>query len=241
VIYNLGQTVRIGPSATTTGLELRDATGALVNATTNALTVVTPNNTVRTPVAVNPSTGIYYADTTGDQSGIWTWRWAFTVGTSTSVADGTFNVEPAPVERAAFATASDFQARIGRTLTAPEVVHVNALLVLASHAIAAACDKTEAWIANLVAVPLALRVTCIEAAVRAFVNPDGARARQEQLGQYGSSLTWAAATPAGVGLTDPEVLLVRRAVFGLVLAPASSRVGSILDTPIVCVIAPIAS
>jgi len=34
------------------------------------------------------------------------------------------------------------------------------------------------------------------------------------------------------------VLLVRRAVFGLALAPASSRVGSILDTPIVCVIAP---
>lgn len=104
--YPEGQTVRIGPGPdNAAGLELRDAAGVLVNATTNTLKVLRPDGVQATvsPV-VNPSTGIYYADYLPPEEGVHTWEWVFTVGAAQAVKVGEFTVAASPLEAAASAT-----------------------------------------------------------------------------------------------------------------------------------------
>lgn len=104
--YPEGQTVRIGPGPdNAAGLELRDATGVLVNASASTLKVLLPDGTQQTvtPV-VNPSTGIYYADYLPAGEGVHTWEWVFTVGTAQAVKVGEFTVAASPMEAPASAT-----------------------------------------------------------------------------------------------------------------------------------------
>jgi hypothetical protein len=73
-------------------------------------------------------------------------------------------------------------------------------------------------------------VTCIEAAVRVFSNPAGARSATETIGAYSHSQSWADAT-AGMQLTEREERACRRAVYGS--ATAAPRVGAIIDETVI--------
>jgi hypothetical protein len=88
VAYDLGDTV-------TLDLTVKDSAQALVNASTNVLTITLPDNTTTTPTASNPSTGYYLATYVPTQSGLHKWRW-ITTGPATGET-GAFNVlDPLP-------------------------------------------------------------------------------------------------------------------------------------------------
>lgn len=128
----------------------------------------------------------------------------------------------------AFATTSDLETRLGRTFTEAQDAQASMLLDLATSAIAGACDKDDDWAATVTDIPPAVRVVCIEAAVRAMVNPDGVRSRSETLGTYTLAESYTTqASGAGLELTDREERAVRRAVFGT--SSATVRPDSLID------------
>jgi hypothetical protein len=88
VAYDFGDTVVLG-------IEVRDAAGALTNATTNVLTVTRPDGTTTVPSTANPGTGQYTATYVPTQSGHHQWAWP-TTGPATSEI-GAFDVlDPLP-------------------------------------------------------------------------------------------------------------------------------------------------
>lgn len=178
---------------------------------TNGATILA----ARTSGITEPRPGTYRVALTVATAGTYAVRWV----TPSAAADEELLVTDLPVSLggATFATVADLAQRLGRTFTAQEEAQAEMLLGLASSAIAAACDKPDQWIAELVPVPPAVRVVCIEAAVRVMVNPEGVRSRQEMLGAYQHSESFHAyfdPAAAGVHLTDAEILRVRRAVYG---------------------------
>lgn len=128
---------------------------------------------------------------------------------------------------AVFATAAEVAARLGRELTEAETAHVEMLLSLAASAIAAACDKDDAWAASLAEdVPNALRITSIEMVVRVLQNPGGVRSRSKTLGQFSTAESFADKS-AELALTDAEERRVRRAVFGT--GSGSAKAQTLID------------
>lgn len=127
-----------------------------------------------------------------------------------------------------FATVEDVATRLARDLTAEEGAKAELLLEFAQGAIAASCDKTDAWAAALTPVPSILRLLTVELVVRSMRNPGGLRSQSETLGQYQSSESYAdAGNGGGLLLTATEELLVRRVVFGS--NSTSVRVESVAD------------
>jgi hypothetical protein len=88
VAYDFGDTVVLG-------IEVRDAAGALTNATTNVLTITRPDGTTTVPSTANPGTGQYTATYVPTQSGHHAWAWP-TTSPATSET-GAFDVlDPLP-------------------------------------------------------------------------------------------------------------------------------------------------
>jgi hypothetical protein len=86
--YDFGDTVVLG-------IEVRDAAGALTNATTNVLTITRPDGTTTVPSTANPGTGQYTATYVPTQSGHHAWAWP-TTSPATSET-GAFDVlDPLP-------------------------------------------------------------------------------------------------------------------------------------------------
>lgn len=221
--YAQGQTVQLGPQI------VRDSTGLPIAADTQVITVVDPAGvpTVLTSTGDGGEDG-YTAQMTVELAGVWSYEWVFTIDADTAVHAGEFLVNASPtLPRTAFASAAEVAARLGRTFTDAENDQVDMLLQLASLAVAGACDKDDAWVATVAPVPPIVRVITIECVVRAFVNPDGARTRQEQLGQYGTTVTYAAAAPSGISLSPVEERAVRSAVFNG--STGSARLSGVLE------------
>ena len=127
-----------------------------------------------------------------------------------------------------FATAEDVATRLGRVLTATETATAEMLIEAATAVIAEAASKDDAWATALTPVPNMLKFLAVEVVVRAMANPEALSRFQEQLGAYSSTKAFATATAGGgLMLTDVEVNLVRRTVYGTL--SGSVRVESLAD------------
>lgn len=122
---------------------------------------------------------------------------------------------------ATFATIDDLAHRLGLTsaadFTAAQSAQGLMFLVLASGLIIQAADKDAAWANALTTIPVLLRAVCLEVCARVMSNPTGARSESETLGAYQHASSYADGSH-GMWLTDREVLLVRRVVFGTLSA-----------------------
>lgn len=148
--------------------------------------------------------------------------------------DGTEDAEVADIVIslagiATFATVADLAQRLGRDasdFSAVETGQAEMLLELATELILAEIDRDPGWADGLAEVPRALRIVCLEIAVRGMANPTGARSVQKQLGSYQHSQSFSDAR-VGLVITDAEVLLARRAVNGTL--SGSAKVESVVD------------
>lgn len=217
-IYNLGQTVRIGPSdANIHGIEVRDAAGTLTIADSDQLIVTAPYGTPAEPATFAYDDGIYYADTEASAPGVWAWRWTFQIGAETVVAAGYYVVTASPTaveQRPMFASVADLEMRLGRTLSATEVDQAIWILPSITTLIADALGRDDEWAQNYIPVPDGLRVLCAEAGARALTQLPGVGSTQEQLGSYLYSTNYRATDAQGVMLTHEEGRRARRIVYG---------------------------
>lgn len=85
-MYDLGSIAPLG-------LEIRDSTGALANASSVTVTVTLPDGSTNAPSVTNPSTGTYQANYTTTQAGHHTARWVAT-GTNAVTHTIAFDVWP---------------------------------------------------------------------------------------------------------------------------------------------------
>jgi hypothetical protein len=108
----------------------------------------------------------------------------------------------------AFASTEDVADWLGRDLTAAETPSVELLLDLATAMIADAAGENDAWAEALDPVPDVLRGLTLVQVARVMANPNGLRNIAENLGQFNYS---AAFRPEGLGLTDLERAVARRA------------------------------
>ena len=89
--YHKGQSVKLSVAFT-------DANGAAANPTTVTCRVEKPDGTetaytsASTPAVTNPATGSFQLIITADQSGMWTYRWEGTTGTTTPRDEDQFHV-----------------------------------------------------------------------------------------------------------------------------------------------------
>jgi hypothetical protein len=104
----------------------------------------------------------------------------------------------------------------GRELSATEAATAEMLIEAATGEIAAAADKTDAWADDLTPVPRIIKFICIEAVHRVMSNPKSLRSQSETLGAFQHSESYQADSAAGsaIHLTEREVLMVRREVYG---------------------------
>lgn len=72
-------------------INVRDANGALANATSVTLTITLPDGTTASPSVTNPSTGVYQADYTPGMVGRFVWKMTAS-GTNAGVFTDTFTV-----------------------------------------------------------------------------------------------------------------------------------------------------
>lgn len=127
-----------------------------------------------------------------------------------------------------FATVDDVAGRYGRPLTDAQATSAEFLLEAATAVIADAASKDDAWAAALDPVPQMLRFVAVELAVRTLDNPGALRSFQEQLGVHSRSESYRdAAAGGGLMLTEVEVRLVRRIVYGR--TTASVKTASLAD------------
>ena len=86
--YHVGQSVKLVCAFT-------DAAGAAANPTTVQCLVREPDGTettYSTPTITNPATGTFELVLSADQSGMWTYRWEGTTGTTTPRDEEQFHV-----------------------------------------------------------------------------------------------------------------------------------------------------
>lgn len=77
--------VYIATTQVRTTATFRNLAGAVANPTTVVCTVKAPDGATSTPSVTNSGTGIYYADVTLNQAGIWSVEWQ---GTGALIAAG---------------------------------------------------------------------------------------------------------------------------------------------------------
>lgn len=87
----------------------------------------------------------------------------------------------------AFATTSDVQTRIGRTLTTAETNQASQLLDAATSIIAQAGGKDDEWVDELEETPGILKTICIELVARVVDNPSNLDSFRESIGSYSYS------------------------------------------------------
>jgi len=167
------------------------------------------------PVDSNPAAPAARNFTTNDAilaDGWYIIRWV-------DAAGSTFDSDPvnyaAGGTSARFATVSDVAIRQGKTFTAAESATVTLLLEMATAAIAAGADKSDAWAAALDPVPTIIKGLTIELVGRALANPSGLYSQSETVGSYSNSQSFSKEVPAAFVLTDLERRVVRRTVGSL--------------------------
>jgi hypothetical protein len=135
-----------------------------------------------------------------------------------------YNPADTPEAAVPFAEVEDVATRLGRALTDEEGGQVVLLLEMAEGTIAAAADKTDEWATSLDPVPNILKLYAIELVVRTMRNPGGLRSRSKTLGQFQSSETFAdPGNGGGMALTELEIAVIRRAVYGRTSGSARSQ------------------
>lgn len=87
----------------------------------------------------------------------------------------------------AFATTSEVQTRIGRTLTTAETNQASQLLDAATSIIAQAGGKDDDWVDELETTPQILKTICIELVARVVDNPANLDSFRETIGSYSYS------------------------------------------------------
>jgi hypothetical protein len=86
--YQRGQTIKLSVAFT-------DSAGAAANPGTVAVVVEKPDGTettYTTPTVTNPSTGAFQLILTADQSGMWSYRWTGTTGTTVAIDEDKLHV-----------------------------------------------------------------------------------------------------------------------------------------------------
>lgn len=129
--------------------------------------------------------------------------------------------DPAAPDGDELATPADFEARLGRPLTAAETSQVPALVQGATELVAEAAGTTGEAVEAMDPRPAGLKVIVVEVVVRILLNPEGLSSRSEQLGQHQVTKGYrnpnAAIGAAGSGvlaLSESERLRARRIVLG---------------------------
>jgi len=127
----------------------------------------------------------------------------------------------------AFATLQDVEKRQARALSEEEEQATLLLLDMATAYIAQAADKDEDWVEDLDDVPPIIRAMTVELVSRALANPSGLFSIQEQIGSYQYTKSFNRDVPSGMGLTETEVLMVRRVILGT--NSGSGKAASVAD------------
>jgi hypothetical protein len=109
----------------------------------------------------------------------------------------------------AFATTSDVQTRIGRTLTTAETNQASQLLTAATSIIAQAGGKDDDWVDDLETTPQILKTVCIEMVARVVDNPANLDSFRETIGSYSYSKDFRAGY---LMPTPPERDLIRQVI-----------------------------
>lgn len=115
-------------------------------------------------------------------------------------------------QSAAFASPLDVVTVLGRPLTTQEDSDVPGLLDMAATVIADAVDRDDGWIVSLDPVPQRLRWFSAELVKRHLTNRTGATSIRQQVGSYSYAATWG--DRVGMDLSDAEVAMLRRAIYG---------------------------
>lgn len=179
------------------------------------LQVRNPLGILSTVGTTNPALGVYRGTVALTAAGAWVA--IFTTTSPAQVESTQIFVDPAPATTVMFATVDELARRLGMVdaseLSTGQVAQGTMLLRLMTSVIAQAVGRTEAWVTTLNPIPAIIRAVCLEAVARVMQNPSGARSKSETLGQWSHSTSY---TDRGHGLllTDAEMLLVRRAVWG---------------------------
>lgn len=113
-----------------------------------------------------------------------------------------------------FATVSDVEKRIGRSLSEGEKGIAESAIATVTGLILDCVDRDQTWADGLNPVPGALTGVCVEKALGAIANPLNLAAQSETLGAYSSSQTFPRTGDVSVFLTPFEERLISRAVYG---------------------------
>lgn len=122
-----------------------------------------------------------------------------------------------------FATSSDVETRLGRSLTTAEKATAEAVITTVTGLIVDVVDRDSDWAEALDPVPEALKAICVEKARQEIANPTGVRSESETLGAYQHSQTYRDSSETAVFLTPFEERQVQRAVYGKNAASSSPR------------------
>lgn len=191
----IGSTVPIAVQITST-------TGALVNASTNTLTITQPDGTAVTPTASNPSTGNYVEFFVPTQVGRHNWYWSTTGPVSAD--SGAFDVLAA--SPGGLVSQSDFALYLNNPAAATDP-RSSFILGLAQ----TLCETV------ITPLPVGAELVVLDVAYRAYANPtpmDGSA-----LGLYSEGVgPFSTSTPGtsggGLWLTDSNVSTLQRLAGG---------------------------
>lgn len=217
------------------------ADDAAVDPSALTLTIRTPAGVVTTYTygidvgLVREALGAYGYEMTFTQAGAYVYEWRST--NPTQVQGGRIEVQPSPLDVAAedvpeveFASLDDLAVMLGvgtaASLTTVQVTQAEMLLPLVADLVIDAVGRDTAWALALDPVPALLRAVTLTVVKRFMDNPSGVRSESETLGQYQHSASYTDGAH-GLMLTDAEVMLCRRAVYGKL--SGSSRPLTTLD------------
>lgn len=209
-------------------LTVRDADGVLTDPDSLVLRVRDNEGTVTTytygevgsPI-VRDSLGVFHADVPLTAAGMWVISWE--TSNEEQVEGVQVSVSPAPTASVTFATLAELALRLGHAspddMTAAQQAQGQMLLELVTGLIVDAVDKTDTWAATLYPIHRALRAVCLEATARVMQNPSGMSSESETLGAYSHTTRYEStgnAQASGLALTEEEMRLCRKAVWGTV-------------------------
>lgn len=206
---------------------VRDAAGALTDPDALTLKVRDQAGTVTSyvydddAIIVRDSLGEFHADVPLDAAGMWVISWE--TSNEEQVEGVQVAVSAAPTAGVTFATLAELALRLGHAspddMTAAQRAQGQMLLELVTGLIVDAVDKTDTWASTLYPIHRALRAVCLEATARVMQNPSGMSSESETLGAYSHTMRYEStgnAQASGLALTDEEVRMCRRAVWGTV-------------------------
>lgn len=185
-------------------------------AATVALTVTKPDATTSTPSISNPSTGIYQASFTLDQTGTWRWHWAIS-GTVVDEADGEVAVfDPQPPS---YATLTQLKAMRTIDNATDRDEDLTRKLATASRQIDKTTGERQFWLDKTASARIYRtrdRVVCTEEGE--WLTVDDIGTLTGLVVEVGDGTNWTAVTDYQTG---PENALAKRKPINRLLRPSS--------------------